>query len=392
VIVAQARELGPVHANAPFGTSRERLYADNRIFDCSFSARPDELYFRFGLHAPVANGRLTMEADKTERREIRWGLITSIALHVAVLVLILLKLSVPTPTPAEENSIQVSLVPPPEDKKSYEKPPEPPKQEQAKKEEPPPKPPEPAKKEEPPPKPPEPVKKEPIPVLQKAVEFGQKDSGPKKSTDGDAAEEEAKKADDVPADQPAEATAAAAKPEAATPPAPKATEPLQVQGTDVPSDLKAPEGNAAASVVLPAEKPVQEAKLEEKSSDGIGKPAAKLTKARKLFSKKESSDPFARLAMGMVPRDERFSRLCGTELLAQLRHGSYSPVLIPSAKGPRGNVLDLEDGAFRDTQGWYELSFRCEVDNDAMRVLSFAYNVGKAVPRNEWKSRGFPER
>jgi hypothetical protein len=339
------------------------------------------LHFRFGLRAPVDNGRLTMEADKTKRRETRWGLLTSIALHVAVLVLILLKLSVPTPTPPEENSIQVSLVPPPEDNKPVVKPPEPPpppKQEQA-------------KKEEPPPKPPEPVKKEPIPVLQKAVEFGLKDSGPKKSTDGDAAEEEAKQADDTPPDQPA-ATAAAAKPEAATPPAPKVTEPVEVQGTDAPSDLKAPEGDAAASVVLPADKPVQEAKLEEKPADGMGKPGARLTKARKLFSKKESSDPFARLAMGMVPRDQRFSRLCGTELLAQLRHGSYSPVLIPSARGPTGNVIDLEDGAFRDTQGWYELSFRCEVDNDAMKVLSFAYNVGKAVPKSEWKSRGFPER
>jgi hypothetical protein len=374
----------PVHVIVPFGIYCERLYAGDRILDCSFSARLDELHFPFYFPLPVVRGHLTMDEDKTERRQIRWGLIASVAVHLAVVVLILLRFTAPVPPPPEENAIKVDLVPPPEEKKPPEPPP-PPKQVEAKKPDPP----------KPPPEPPEPEKKLPIPVLKPAVEFAAKDSGPKKSMDGDATEDQAQSTDEKPAEPPAgQAAAEPAKPEPPAP-APKPAEPPQVQATNNPSDTKVQLNDKAGDAPPAVAKPTEDAKPQDAQANAPGKPGAtrKLTQARKIFSRSESSDPLARLSMGMVSRAERFDRLCGTELVAQLRHGSpaYNPILFPRIEGPQGNIYDLPNGSFRDAEGWHELSLRCEVDSEAMKVVSFAYSVGKPIPKSEWKSRGFPE-
>lgn len=326
-----------------------------------------------------------------EQRE-RFGriLAISILLHVLLAALFFLKMPYRMPTP-EENPVQVELVPPPPEEKPPEakppEPPPPPKQEEAKKPDPP----------KPEPKPPEPEKQQPIPVLKPAVQFGEKDSGPKQSIDGAAAEEQAKADEDKPADPP-EGTAQAepAKPEPPPPaPQPKPAEPPQTLAANNPADTKVQLNDRAQDAPPPADKPVQDAKPEDKAGTATGKPGTgrKLTQARKIFSRKQSADPFARLAMGMVSRDVRFDRLCGTELVAQLQNGSpaYNPVLFPRVVRPTGNVFNLENGSFRDAEGWHELSFKCEVDSEAMKVVSFAYSVGKPIPKSEWRSRHLPD-
>ena len=75
-----------------------------------------------------------------------------------------------------------------------------------------------------------------------------------------------------------------------------------------------------------------------------------------------------------------------------LRNGSpsYNPELLPSYRLQQGTVLDIRRAAFRANTRWYNLSFRCEVDPEAKRVVSFAFDIGSEVPRSEWRSRGFP--
>jgi hypothetical protein len=90
----------------------------------------------------------------------------------------------------------------------------------------------------------------------------------------------------------------------------------------------------------------------------------------------------------------RVGQLCSTELGEQLKHSSsdYRPQVLPSYRLPRGTVLDVRRRACGSVGGrWYNVSFRCEVDADATKVVSFAFDVGSAVPRSEWKNRGFPE-
>jgi hypothetical protein len=57
-----------------------------------------------------------------------------------------------------------------------------------------------------------------------------------------------------------------------------------------------------------------------------------------------------------------------------------------------GNVLDVPEAAFHTRTTWYRLSFRCEVDTNATRVLSFAFRAGTPIPPDEWSRLGLPIR
>lgn len=89
----------------------------------------------------------------------------------------------------------------------------------------------------------------------------------------------------------------------------------------------------------------------------------------------------------------RIAELCTTELREQLRRSpqGFRPELLPSYRLQQGNVLEIKRGAFRASSRWYDMSFRCEVDTEGTKVVSFAYDVGAAIPKSQWRSRGFPE-
>ncbi|MDE1158166.1 MAG: DUF930 domain-containing protein [Neorhizobium sp.] len=181
-------------------------------------------------------------------------------------------------------------------------------------------------------------------------------------------------------------------------------------GVRLPDEVKVPEVDQAGAV-LPkhggggAETDAEQAELvpalRKGSPDGKaeggqaagGKPAGGgMAKAKTLYSEKDSGDPVARTAMGNLPRETRASELCVTELKAQILHASppYRPELLPSPRMPQGTVLEVRQGAFRANSRWYNLSFRCEIDQNATKVLSFAFDIGDAVPRGDWQKRGFP--
>jgi hypothetical protein len=175
-------------------------------------------------------------------------------------------------------------------------------------------------------------------VLRPVFEFGEEDTGPREATDGNAAREVETQAEEP-----------------------------DIPETEEESDLPA---------VAPAEEP----------------PPA-LTEARTLFSRALTDDPAAMTAMGTLPRGIRAGELCTTELREQLRNAGrqYWPDLLPSYRLPEGNVMRVREAAFRARGQWYALGFRCEIDDNAMRVLSFAFDIGAAIRREEWQARGFPE-
>jgi predicted deacylase len=101
-----------------------------------------------------------------------------------------------------------------------------------------------------------------------------------------------------------------------------------------------------------------------------------------------------RTAIDGMPRGIRVAELCTTELREQLKHSpeGYRPELLPSYRLSAGHGSGREarrvSGRFAR---WYDMSFRCEVDADATKVVSFAYDVGDPVPKGQWRSRGFPD-
>jgi hypothetical protein len=117
--------------------------------------------------------------------------------------------------------------------------------------------------------------------------------------------------------------------------------------------------------------------------------------AKKLFSRQATGNPIATTAMGAVPRGVRGGRLCVTELREQLQNGlpPYYPDLLPSPRLDEGvTVIDAPGVAFRMNGQWFDLSYRCEVDADATKVVAFAFRVGDALPQSEWRRRGLPLR
>ena len=206
-----------------------------------------------------------------------------------------------------------------------------------------PKPPEPVKAKNPPPAQPPKVEKPQEKIIEKPMkkafsrpvfQFGEKDAGPRKALDGSSAKDG------------------------------------QVIPPPKPADMPTPKSGDTAKAKTPA----------------------KLQEAKKLFSQAATGDQLATTAKSSLPRGERAARLCFTELQAQLLHAlpPYFPDILPSYRLNKSTSIEVRSAAFRSAGQWYSLSYRCEVDADATRVVSFGFNVGDPIPRSEWQRRGIP--
>lgn len=281
----------------------------------------------------------------------------------------------------------------------------------------------------------------PIPVFRPVFQFGEEDAGPEVALDGGASQPPAEEApaEDAPTEAPpaedpgAEEVTGTPPPEAPTEPdteaaeqdpPPDETEPDQPPADPAPTlampdDITLPDAEldgdtpgalaeAATETELaalpeePAKAPsaLPEPKPAEPSVDVMEAPADTapavdngLPGVRALSSSVNTGHAVATTAMGALPREERGSQLCTTELREQLRRAPepYRVELLPAYRLPGGTVLNVPNAAFRAGGAWYNLSFRCTVDRDALRVTDFSFEVGAPVPRTQWRQRGFPE-
>ncbi|MDR6757788.1 hypothetical protein J2Y48_003085 [Mycoplana sp. BE70] len=330
------------------------------------------------------------------RQRLGRGAIASIALHLLIAAILFVRFPLPDMTPPAEESVSVELVPPPEEKAAEEPPPEEKPIEEEKSAAPP----------EPPP-PPEPQEAQaaelpadgvPIPVLRPVLEFGEKDAGPSPAEMTDLMRRKGVQPDAPSVNKPVE------KPVEEPKPVPAEQEPEPEISAAAPAqDLNLPESDAAdgfpaapeeAEPDLGVKATMPEDASKADTADTAGQPEApeQMTEATRLFSPSVTDDPMAQTAMGDLPRDLRVEQLCSTELYAQLRHASppYQPQLLPSYRLSKGTVLEVRRAAFYAKSRWFDLRFRCEVDADATRVISFAFAVGDEIPKREWKKRGFP--
>jgi hypothetical protein len=295
---------------------------------------------------------------RDERRVFRWALPASLVVHLVITALLILGLPVSLSEPQKDEAIAVDLVPPP-------KAPEKPKPEQKPKADPPPaaqatKPEKmaEAKNSLPPPAGNDAGPRPPSPAPGPVFQFGEKDAGPRESQDGNSAEE-------------------GSEPPAAT------------QNPDR-QDLTEPPALAAVGAMNHASPPGAPRTPAPSPADAANEQkAVKLQKAKKLFSRAATGNSIATTAMGDLPRGERVSQLCRTELQDQLLNLSppYFPEVVPTYRPKNSTVIEITRYAFKSLGQWYEISYRCEVDKDAMKVVSFAFQVGDPIPRSEWKRR-----
>lgn len=367
-------------------------------------------------------------------RNWRWALAASLILHA--LIAAFLFFGVPRseqPPDQQEQPVNVAIVPPPEKPKPKPapKPPEPTPEKKVEK------PPE----QKSPPKPPKPSDDQ---VLKRVFQYGQKDTGPEKSLDGSSAKPNTPSpAKDEAAKPPITPTPAPTQPAPAATPQQKAepSKPDEKPATIAP-DEKPAQGEEKQEAAAPDAKPAQN---EEKqavvtpkplAAETGGKPAppastgkakpkpaktltfkpARAFKApignagrsnptnndvagspiysglpgvRKLYSQGATGNAFATSSMENVPRGQRVATLCGNVLSQELQSADFPVKWVPTITLDKGNVLNPTQAAFSTRNTWYNLNFRCEVDPDATRVLSFNFRVGSLVPPGEWASRGF---
>ncbi|AZO52759.1 MULTISPECIES: DUF930 domain-containing protein [unclassified Mesorhizobium] len=346
---------------------------------------------------------------RERRRNLLWGVPASLILHVLIAAILIYGLPIPPQQPREEQPVNVALVPPPDQPKPKPVPPPPePKVE---------KPPEQKVEKQPPSEKPPPVE-----VLKPVFQFGDKDTGPRKSLDGASAQDsspspakddpskppvEPKPAENQPAAPPDSDPAKADEKPADSKPTPDAqkqaasTEDVDKQqaakqeaekqaGLDaakqqgaIPTPL-ATDGEIELPTSAEAPKPKPANAPKPEVSKSAPQRASGLPGVRKLFSQGATDDALATTSMGGLPRSQRGAKLCASVLQQQLLDASYFPDLIPSIPLRAGNVVDGSDVAFRTTTTWYHLDFRCEVDTNATRVLSFNFRVGPVIPRDQW--------
>ncbi|UCI20782.1 DUF930 domain-containing protein [Mesorhizobium sp. B2-1-8] len=371
------------------------------------------------------------------RRNLLWGIPASLILHALVAALLIYGLPTPHQQPQEEEPVNVALVPPSDQPKPKPVPPPPPKEAE--------KPPE--QKVEKPPRPEmQPQKPPAVEVLKPVFQFGDKDAGPRKSLDGASAQDSSpsptKNEDSKPTvvKKPAETkTDALPRTEKSADSAEvgdkpvtdaKDTEPAQEKQAALTQDADrqqaakqqagvqdaakqigaaptpwATDGDGEVELPMSGAKPEPKpthtpkpssSKVAKSRSGGAGSPSSTdvasdasrrysgLPGVRRLYSQGATGDALATTSMDGLPRSQRAAKLCASVLQQQLLDASYFPDLIPSVPLRAGNVVDGSDVAFRTTTTWYHLGFRCEVDTNATRVLSFNFRVGPVIPRDQW--------
>lgn len=116
-----------------------------------------------------------------------------------------------------------------------------------------------------------------------------------------------------------------------------------------------------------------------------------LRAASRLYSEGILSSTRAQTAMRGLGPGQRLNLLCMTELRAQLTEASpFAPELLPSFRPQSGTVLEPGRAAFKSGPRWFDLAFRCEVDEDVRRVEKFSFKIGAPIPPSQWGARGLP--
>jgi hypothetical protein len=390
------------------------------------------------------------DESSDDRRRFGWGLGASLVLHAMAALMLLGGVSGYVSKPLKD-TVEVELVPPPQEEAQPEEltqPDEPETEEPEQQEAETPPPPEQAEQPEeqqetPPPPPPAPAETEnPAPssepsVLEEVTEFGEEDTGergeedtpPAPAENAEAQSEEPQQADtesdaagtgeDGPNDAaPGEAETAGTEPAADEPQDTTADETADAgedQAEETPAeeaagtDAEADTGLAAetpaedfgivgpiATDKTPSPKPAGRSASSGQPQDGgqsggggsDGPPAGMLA-ARELFSREILDDPQARTAMRGMTEGQRLNLLCMTELRAQIATVSaLPPELLPSFRPRGGNVLEPRNAAFRSLGRWFDVAFRCETDSDVTRVEKFAFKIGNEIPPSQWGARG----
>ncbi len=343
----------------------------------------------------------------------------SVALHLVVAFFLLFDLPLELPKPPKEQTVNVELVPPPEvkeEKKAEAKKAEEKKVEQKKGEEKKAEQPKPQAKPKPQPKPqpqPKPAQRLQQPFASAMAKTKQENKEtelppaaatgakkPEQSEQAKAGGETAKPADQ-PTKTPPKLDEAPVKEQK---PLPTLAVPAKSPENATEQSGKDPLAKVAEAKPAPKDAKLSEAKQPDEKTKAkpteaaakvdINPTPSKLTEAKVLYSEKAIADPRFKQALLKLPLKVRIRQLCTGEAFEQIRHQrphNQPEGLVPF--GPKGgfifeNRMEASGGAYHNKSDWYDVDFKCLLNEDATEVVSFSIAIGNdIVPKSTWKVR-----
>ncbi len=109
-----------------------------------------------------------------------------------------------------------------------------------------------------------------------------------------------------------------------------------------------------------------------------------------------SADTRFEHALMQLDPSARLEQVCDLAAMQQIKRdgGSFRPDRAQASALAEPKVgdtaMEAKGAAFRSGGKWYQLSFVCRTTPDQMKVLSFDYKIGEAIPEERWDSYGLP--
>ncbi|WP_248310220.1 DUF930 domain-containing protein [Bosea sp. 117] len=173
-------------------------------------------------------------------------------------------------------------------------------------------------------------------------------------------------------------------------------------------------GARELAALLPAKPPLPAGPLEEVLPGASSAPPSAsphmsparpsqpdMIEASRMLSERALADPRSRgtrRALTELTDEERIAQLCDLEAMEQIHawRQSFQPDrLVDYARADarmQDNTLIASGGAFRSHLRWFEVSYRCDLDEGMRKVVGFAFRVGDEIPREEWTALNLPSR
>lgn len=106
-----------------------------------------------------------------------------------------------------------------------------------------------------------------------------------------------------------------------------------------------------------------------------------------------AEDPRAEQKLKLLDPSARFEQVCDLEAMKNIaKDKTYRPehTVMSALDSPKIDGLTMRGNgaAFRSKGKWYRFSFSCETDADHMKVLTFSFKIGDAIPNDQWEPHG----
>lgn len=88
----------------------------------------------------------------------------------------------------------------------------------------------------------------------------------------------------------------------------------------------------------------------------------------------------------------RLEQRCDTEAMERITQGKNSfkadKVIAYAFSDPTIDKTRIEapGAVFRSKGEWYRLAFRCRTETDRIGIVSFSYQIGARVPKDQWRA------